>query len=113
MDKSKFVMSDDVKEIKFMYKGEEVSIKVKPLSWSKKNQILSNCFAYGTDGSATFNFDRYMKDTLSEMIVEAPWGPTNHIFLNSLDPELGDILQKVAPKAFDSGGQVPDFFVKG
>jgi len=109
MDINNIYIENAPKEIKIEYRGTEIPIKVRPLSWSKKNQILSDCFSI--DGMK-FNFDKYIKGMLTELIVEAPWGETNQIFLNRINPEFGAVLEKLVPKAFDEGLSV-DFFDKG
>lgn len=116
MDLSNIYVVDEVKEVAFPYKAKdgtdiEITIKVKPISWSRKNQILTKCFTYNQDGSIKFNFDRYTKDMLEEMIVEAPWGKTDDIFLSRIKPEFGSKLEKLVPKAFEEM-ENPNFFVK-
>jgi hypothetical protein len=111
MDINDIYISEGLKEIDLTYKTAEIKLKVKQLSWSKKNQILSACFTYGADSQMKFNFDKYIKDMLCEMIVEAPWGQTNHIFLSKISPEFGAMLEKLVPKAFEEGA-TNDFFVK-
>jgi hypothetical protein len=101
------------KEVALEYKGVEIKFKIRPLTWSKKNQILSQCFTYKSDGSATFNFDKYIKDTLCETIYDAPWGETNHMFLTKISPEFGSMLEKLVPNAFPEGQQQSNFFAKG
>ena len=99
------------KEIEISFEDATVTLKIKQITWSKKNQILSKCFSYQTDGSIQFNFDRYMKDCLCEMIIEAPWGETNHLFLSRIKPEFGAQLEKLVPKPL--GDVTPnDFFGK-
>jgi hypothetical protein len=110
MDINDIYISDELKEVELKYKTAEIKIKVHQLSWSKKNQILSACFTYGTDSQMKFNFDKYIKDMLCEMIVEAPWGQTTHIFLSKINPEFGAMLEKLVPKAFEDGA-TNDFFV--
>jgi len=116
MDLSDIYIVDEVKEVILPYrtkdgKDVEISIKVKPISWSRKNQILTKCFTYNQDGTIKFNFDRYTKDMLSEMIAEAPWGKTDEVFLNNIKPEFGSKLEKLVPKAFEEL-ENPNFFVK-
>lgn len=94
-------VENEIKEEVLTYEGTELKIKIKPLSWSKKNQILSRCFTYANSGEVQFNYDRYIKEMLSEMIVEAPWGETNHIFLNKIKADFGGMLEKIVPKAFE------------
>lgn len=111
MDINDIYISEGLKEIDLTYKTAEIKLKVRQLSWSKKNQILSACFTYGTDSQMKFNFDKYIKDMLCEMIVEAPWGQTNHIFLSKISPEFGAMLEKLVPKAFEEG-VTNDFFAQ-
>jgi len=99
----------NIEVVEVEFKGVKISIEICPLSWSKKNQILGRCFTYATDGSISFNYDRYMKEALSELITKAPWGETNHIFLNKINAEFGAILEKLVPKAFDEVKNM-DFF---
>jgi hypothetical protein len=102
-------VEDETREETIVFEGKEIKVKVKPLSWARKNQILSSCINISQDNGMAFNFDKYMKDTLCEIIVDAPWGKTNHLFLSRIKPELGSLLEKLVPKAFD-GGKNSDFF---
>jgi hypothetical protein len=104
-------ISEELKEVKLQYKTAEITLKLRPLTWSKKNQILSNCFTYEQNGQMRFNFDKYSKDMLCEMIVEAPWGKTDHIFLTKISADFGSMLEKLVPRAFEEGA-TNDFFVK-
>ena len=80
--------------------GEEFDITVKPLSWSKKNQFLSKCLKWDSEGSTVFDGDAYVRLALQEMIVNAPWGKTSELFLISIDDRLGSVLEKLVPQAF-------------
>jgi len=102
----------EVKDISLEYKGVLIPIKVRDLSWSERNQILGKCFNYQTDGNISFDFDKYMKESLSKMIVKAPWGETNSIFFAKISKDFGAMLEKMVPKAFEEA-QMPDFFVSG
>lgn len=93
------------KEVKFTYKGEEVLIRVRPLTWSKKNQILSSSLLYDKEGAGRFDLDYYYKEALTFMITFAPWGKTDRTFLTTIDPDLGSILEKIVPKPM---GEVED-----
>ena len=108
MDLANIYIETAPKEVTLEYKGVEIPIKVRPISWSRKNEILSDCFTL--DGMK-FNFNKYIKSILSEMIVEAPWGTTDQIFLAKINPEFGAMLEKLVPKAFDEGSSA-SFFVK-
>ena len=89
--------------------GDEFEVSVKTLSWSRRNQLVSRCLKVSNDGQSSFDGDKYIRECLKEIIVEAPWGPTNETFLVSIDDRLGTALEKIVPSAFvDKGGQTPD-----
>jgi hypothetical protein len=48
-----------------------------------------------------------MRETLKVMIVEAPWGATNDMFLMSIDQHLGKALEEIIPSAFEAGDIPP------
>ena len=80
--------------------GEELELTVKPLTWSKKNQFLSKCLRWDTDGNTVFDGDLYVRECLKEMILTAPWGKTTELFLISIDSTLGNVLESIVPNAF-------------
>jgi hypothetical protein len=82
--------------------GDEFEITVRPLSWAKRNQIISNSLTFGTDGNTGFNADAYVRTCLKEMVVDAPWGRTTEAFLLTIDERLGAALETVVPKAFSN-----------
>ena len=82
--------------------GAEFSVTVKPLSWAKRNHILSNAMTWDTDGATKFDGDIYVRECLKEMIVDAPWGKTTELFLISIDERLGNALETLVPSAFGS-----------
>ena len=88
--------------------GEEFEVTVKPLTWSKKNQFLSKCLKWDSDGNTVFDGDAYVRLALQEMLIAAPWGKTTEVFLISIDDRLGSVLEKLVPQAFgsDIGGEV-------
>jgi len=51
--------------------------------------------------------DTYMRETIKAMVVEAPWGVTNDMFLMSIDQQLGKALEDIIPSAFEAGDAVP------
>jgi len=108
----KVYTGNENKEIELEFEGRKILIRVRELGWSEKNQILSQCFTYQTDGSVSFNFDRYFKLAISKIIVQAPWGETTNIFLNRIKPAFGALLEKLVPKAFEEV-KANDFFAKG
>ena len=91
----------------------DCTIKVRQLTWAKKNKLLSDCFTFGKDGEMKFQMDKYKRAMLMEMIAEAPWGRTDAIFLDQISSNVGDQLDKLVPEAFGDGAAVPDFFAKG
>lgn len=108
--KSLFVSVEDTKEIVLKFEGKDIPITVRDLTWAEKNQVLGGCFVYKTDGSMGFDIDRYMKSMLTKMIVKAPWGKTDMIFLTQIKANFGNLLQSLVPKAFEEAtGQ--SFFV--
>lgn len=104
-------VKESKKTITIPFEGREFNIVVKPMTWARKNKILSDCFSFDSKGTMKFSTDKYMKTMLSEMIVEAPWGETNEVFLNRIKPEFGAKLEALVPKAFDEE-TAPDFFGK-
>ena len=104
---------DDGKKIKknkkiLVVEGNAFDVTVKPLSWSKKNQFLSKCLRWDSDGNTVFDGDAYVRLALQEIIIAAPWGKTSELFLISIDERLGSTLEKLVPQAFgsDMGGEV-------
>ena len=83
--------------------GAEFNVTIRPISWSKRNQILSKSMAWDTDGGARFDGDAYVRECLKEMLVDAPWGKTTELFLLSIDDRLGNALETLVPQAFGTG----------
>ena len=80
--------------------NSEFTVTVKPLSWSKRNQILSKAMTWDGDGGTKFDGDTYVRECLKEMIIDAPWGKTSELFLMSIDERLGNVLETLVPSAF-------------
>ena len=101
-DISKYMVSNDVTtQIVTLPNGDEFEVNVKPISWSKKNQLIAKAMAFGgkTEGMS-FDADFYVKECLKSMIVKAPWGETTDTFLISITDELGKALEALVPQAF-------------
>tara|TARA_R100000458_G_scaffold59775_1_gene71698 strand:+ start:2327 stop:2707 length:381 start_codon:yes stop_codon:yes gene_type:complete len=100
--------------IKIEETGEEFEVKIKQLTWAKRNQLLSKSFSFGAAGEANaFDAAYYVKECLKEMIIDAPWGRTTEAFLTSIDTRLGSALEALVPAAFgddaeDVGGGMPN-----
>jgi len=82
--------------------GDEFTVTMRPLSWSRRNKIVSRCLKIDGGGNNSFDGDYYMKECLKEMIVQAPWGPTTESFLVAIDSRLGAALEALVPQAFDA-----------
>ena len=113
-DVSKYQISPTTQKRKVVIEetGDEFDVSIKPLSWAKRNQIVSNCLQIGTNGSQSFNGDLYIKECLKEMIVEAPWGRTSEVFLSSIDSRLGAALEDLVPSATKSSNAAEDNEIK-
>ena len=77
-------------------------VKIKPLSWSRKNQLVAQSMKFGAEtGGMSFDADGYVKESLKAIIVEAPWGKTTDTFLISINEKLGRALETLVPRAFE------------
>ena len=106
---SKYTIGNEPKKttIKIEETGDELEVTVKPLSWAKRNQILSKSLTWDTTGNTSFDGDSYVRSCLREMLVDAPWGRTTESFLISIDERLGGALETLVPKAFGGDTNVP------
>ena len=103
-DYNKYMVGTNIRTetVKIEGTDEEFTVKVKPLSWSKKNQLVSRYVKWSEDGVSSFDGDGYVRECLKEMIVESPWGKTTETFLISIDNRLGSALESLVPSAFDN-----------
>ena len=101
-DFNKYIISQEPEVKTIMVPGTDDSfeVSVKPLSWSKRNQIISKNLNWDGSGNTSFSADGYVRDCLKEMITNAPWGRTTEVFLLSVDDKLGAALETIVPKAF-------------
>jgi len=86
--------------------GETFEVTVRPMSWAKRNSIISSSLKFGADGATGFDGDAYVRNCLRELLIDAPWGRTTEAFLLTIDERLGTALEALVPKAF--GGEDPD-----
>jgi len=107
-DFKKYTLSlePDKKTLTIADTGESFDVTVKPLSWAKRNQIISSSLTFGADGGTGFDGDGYVRSCLKEMLVDAPWGRTTEAFLLTIDERLGTALEGLVPKAFASEDSV-------
>ena len=103
-DFNKFTITSNVETKVLEIDGTSFEVKVKPLSWSIRNQILSRSLKWDSAGSTVFDGDAYVRECLKEIILEAPWGRTTESFLVSIDSRLGGLLETLVPKAFEEEG---------
>jgi len=106
-DLSKYTIATGAKQVTVTIEetGDEIELTVKQIPWAKRNQLISKCVTWGSDGQTSFTGDTYVRDCLKEMIVEAPWGRTTEAFLLSIDERLGNALEKLVPSAFSNDGE--------
>lgn len=104
-DLSKYRVSSELitEKLKIESTGDEFEIKRRPLSWSRRNQLMSEHVKIKTSGDPEFDSDGFMRSCLKEVIVEAPWGRTTEAFLISIDSRLGQELEKLLPKISGEG----------
>ena len=112
-DISKYTIGNEPKKvtIKIDETEDEFEVTIKPLSWAKRNQILSKSLTWDSTGNTSFDGDTYVRSCLREMLVDAPWGRTTETFLISIDTRLGAALEALVPQAFsgeDSETLTPD-----
>jgi hypothetical protein len=99
-DPEKHLVGRETEEITLNVDGDSIDIKVRKLPWSKKNQIVSTSMEFSGEGKSQYDGDRYLRECLKYIIVEAPWGNTTDTFLSQVGPELGAALDEIVPKAF-------------
>jgi len=93
-------LSREPEDVTLQVGDEEVGIKIKGMPWSRKRQLASLHVKWDSDGNTIFDGAGYINECLKYMIVEAPWGATNDVFLATIDDELGIALEALVPKAF-------------
>lgn len=111
-DREKHLVSRRTAKVVLMVEGDELELTVradyngKPnIPWSVKNQIISQAMRWDTDGNGHFDSDLYLREVLKQLIIEAPWGTTDDVFLSQVSDSLGAALEELAPKAFASDKQ--------
>jgi len=109
ISKYQTVTSNEKVTVRIAETGDEFEVTVKPMSWSKRNQLISRCLKFSSNGGTNFEADVYVRESLKEMIIDAPWGRTTEAFLISIDQRLGTALEILVPQAFsgdsnDGGG---------
>lgn len=101
----KFMLDRSNKKVTLILGEDSLEVTTRQLSWSVKNKIVSESIKWDTKGTMGFDGDTYMREVLKYIIVEAPWGKTDDIFLSRIGPELGTALETLVPGAFNSSGE--------
>ena len=106
MSYEKYMLTREVEKVildlPYAEDEEKLEVSVRPLSWSKKNALVSQCINYTSDGKVAFDGQRYINEVLKYIITEAPWGATNDTFLAKVNLSLGGALESLVPSATDS-----------
>ena len=100
VDKYRVGSSNKVETVTIEETGDTFEVTVKPLSWAKRNQLISEHKSWDSNGNTSFQASEYVRACLREMIIEAPWGKTTELFLMSIDDRLGTVLESIVPQAF-------------
>ena len=95
------------KEVVLKVGDDELSVIVRVdnndrpnIPWSLRNQLISKALRWDENNIRTFDADLYLRECLKALIVQAPWGNTDDMFLSQVGDELGAALQDLVPKAF-------------
>ena len=109
-DIGKYTVGSSLKKetVKIEETGDSFELSIKPLTWAKRNQLISRHLSWQNDGNTAVNGDGYVRDCLKEMIADAPWGKTRETFLISIDERLGAALEALVPKAFGADANAVD-----
>tara|TARA_R110000824_G_scaffold330090_2_gene516870 strand:+ start:2503 stop:2874 length:372 start_codon:yes stop_codon:yes gene_type:complete len=101
-DLSKYQINHEAESVTLSIEstGDEFDVTIKELSWAKRNKLISNCLTFDGAGKTAFDGDKYIRECLKELIVDAPWGKTTEAFLITINAELGTALESLVPKAF-------------
>ena len=80
---------------------EKVPLQVVGVPWAKRNYIKSQCVSFNDKQQTHFDSQQYIAECLKLMIVKAPWGNTDDMFLLQVGDALGDALEKLVPSAYN------------
>jgi|TARA_Y100000034_G_scaffold96900_1_gene118155 hypothetical protein len=105
-DVSKYQIGSDVEEheVTIPETGESFKVKIREMSWSRRTKLMTECVKWVNEKDTQFDADAFMRASLREILVEAPWGRTTETFLLSIDARLGAALEKLVPLAASGGG---------
>jgi len=107
MSYEKYLLTREVEQVildlPYEEEEEKLEVSMRPLSWAKKNSIVSQCTNYTAEGGVAFDGQRYINEVLKYVVTVAPWGSTNDTFLSKVNLTLGQALEKLVPSATDQG----------
>ncbi|MAG28301.1 hypothetical protein CMI47_22480 [Candidatus Pacearchaeota archaeon] len=108
-DVNQYMVTNAVETKKIAVDDTTFEVKIKPLSWSRKNQLVAQAMKFGSDSAGmSFDADSYVKECLKAILVDAPWGKTTDTFLISINEKLGRALETLVPKAFEDANEEDD-----
>ena len=84
---------------------ESFEVRGKELSWFKRNEIMSKCMVLRPDADSTVDGALYVREVLKQIVVEAPWGVTNDLFLLSIDTRLGQALETLVQSMSEASNE--------
>ena len=106
MSYEKYLLTREVEQVTLDLPYEEdeekIEVSIRPLSWAKKNALVSQCTNYTGEGGVAFDGQRYINEVLKYIVTEAPWGSTDDLFLAKVDLTLGGALEQLVPSATDN-----------
>jgi hypothetical protein len=101
-DFSKILISEQIREVKVEFKGQEWNFKLREIPWVMINKIASRCMDY--NGKKVL-IDRSEFDIqfLEAALVEAPWPlDQTRMVVRRINKEFGNILRtKVIPEPLE------------
>lgn len=107
-DWRQYQLKDEVEKTTLEVEGKKLVLGTKRLGHVRKQKLISDCYVYGT-GTVGFDHERYQREALKMIIKDAPWGPTNDMFLMTLDDSpLTDALATLVPDAFQVGNKLEE-----
>ena len=108
-DINQYMVTNAVEKRTINIDDTSFEVKIKPLSWSRKNQLVAQAMKFGANnGGMSFDADSYVKESLKAIIVDAPWGKTTDTFLISINEKLGRALETLVPRAFEDTDEADD-----
>ena len=112
-DVGKYQIKEEPQVYTVKVENDEFAVTIKPITWQLKNEIIAKCMKFDANGNSTFDSGVYIREVLKGIILSAPWGKTDDQFLDSINGELGNALEKLVPVAFENSLKDVDVVKKG